>query len=287
MSPSDLRTLVFCLASTLCVPLAHACTTFAANGEASVAGGGSLIAKVRDEFMTEQVVKTVRPTEGYAYTGLFVGKRRTFNMGVNEKGFVVFRTTAGSVPKAVRRQARRFRSPDGLSGQEFLIRHSDSVEAALRHTAVFRHEPTHYVMADRKEIAFVEVFPDGRYSVTRRKNGVLAHTNHYVSEEGSVHNTRIGRSSRIRLQRIETLLDRADKPLSLEDFVRMSEDRNDGPHDSIFRSHDNERRPSTLSVLVVHLPETGSPELYLKWRDSPENKRSWKNKRHSVHFEAR
>lgn len=69
---------------------ANACTVFAATGTEYVQGGGTLISKVRDERSFNHVVKTVKPDQGYAYTGLFNGKN--FNMGVNEKGFVVFRT---------------------------------------------------------------------------------------------------------------------------------------------------------------------------------------------------
>lgn len=271
---------------SLSMPLTsvQACTTFAAHGKDYVSDAGTLIVKVRDEFMTGQVVKTVRPDKGYAYTGLFTGKRQTFNMGINEKGFVVFRTTAGSVPKEIRRQAKRFKSPERLAGQEFLIRYSASVEEALSHAEVFRHEPTHYIMADRHEIAFVEVFPDGRYSVTRRRNDMLAHTNHYLSEAGQSHNRRIGRSSRTRLERIQTLLSTSDKPFDLDDFIGFAHDRNDGPHNSIFRVHDDEKRQSTLSVLAVHIPKSGSPELYLKWRDSRSDRTSWKQSRTVVRF---
>ena len=53
----------------------QACTVFAATGESLVQGGGTLVAKVRDERPARQVVKTVRPDSGWAYTGLFVGKR--------------------------------------------------------------------------------------------------------------------------------------------------------------------------------------------------------------------
>ena len=117
---TKLTSLCAALASAvLMTSSANACTVFAATGPELVQGGGTLISKVRDERSFKHVVKTVKPEQGYAYTGLFNG--RNFNMGVNEKGFVVFRTTSGSIPKEVRKQFKRYKSEDGFAGQEFLI----------------------------------------------------------------------------------------------------------------------------------------------------------------------
>ncbi|MGN1149442.1 MAG: carcinine hydrolase/isopenicillin-N N-acyltransferase family protein [Sutterella sp.] len=282
----QLSSICAALASVLLMSAsANACTVFAATGPEFVQGGGTLISKVRDERSFKHVVKTVKPEQGYAYTGLFNGKKQKFNMGVNEKGFVVFRTTTGSVPKEVRKQYKRYKSEDGFDGQEFLIRNCATVDEALKHVEVFSKEPTNYMMADAKKIAVVEVLPGGRHVVTVRDRGTLAHTNHYITKDSFECNVVSSQSSQVRLNRIRKLLDTTAKPFSIQDFINFTENKNDGPDDSIFRLGTPGKDVSTtLATMAVYIPETGAPEIYLKWRDNPEDKTSWQNKRETVDF---
>lgn len=245
----------------------YACTVFAATGSDFVREGGTLIAKVRDQVSTTQHIKTVRPENGYAYTGLFSGKKNNFNMGVNEKGFVVVRTTAGSVPKKERLARTRYQSPDGLAGQEFLIRHCATVQDALKYPEIFSHEPTNYMMADAKTIAFVEVLPNGQYTVTLKDRATLTHTNHYINEKALPFNRRISRSSQIRLDRINELMTQHALPFSVDDFINLTEDRHGGLDNSIFRIGSKDTASKTVATMVVHLPKKGDPTLYLKWKD--------------------
>lgn len=264
---------------------ANACTAFAASGEDFVKGGGSLIAKVRDEIPSVQTVKTVNPDDGYAYSGLFVGKKQKFNMGVNEKGFVVFRTTAGSVPKAERAPNGRFKSEDGLDSQEFLIRHCATVDEALQHKEVFK-EATNFVMADNSKVAFVEVKPDGNFHVEVKENGMLSHTNHYLLDGSKEANAKIGKSSQTRLVRIDQLLNESKKPLSMEDFKKFTDDQNAGPNNSIFRTGSKKKGSiSTLSKMVVYLPKNGKPDIYLTWRPDPKRSNYWETTNHLLPFE--
>ena len=76
-----------------------ACTLFGAAGEGVVEGGGTILAKTRDEHPGRQFFDIVRPSDGYAYMGLFTGRKGHFNMGVNEKGLVVARSASG-VPRS-------------------------------------------------------------------------------------------------------------------------------------------------------------------------------------------
>lgn len=264
---------------------ANACTAFAASGEDFVKGGGSLIAKVRDEKASVQTVKTIKPAEGYAYSGLFVGKKQKFNMGVNEKGFVVFRTTAGSVPKAQRAPNGRFKSKDGLDSQEFLIRHCATVDEALKHKEVFK-EATNFVMADNSKIAFVEVKPDGTFHVEVKENGMLAHTNHYLLDEAKDANLKIGKSSQTRFNRIDQLLKDAKRPLTMEDFEKFTDDQNAGANNSIFRVGNKKKDGiSTLAKMVVYLPKSGKPDIYLTWRPDPKKPNYWETTNHLLPFE--
>ena len=254
---------------------ANACTAFAANGKDFVAGGGTLITKVRDQIMTGQVVKTVYPSSGHAYFGLFNGKKEFFNMGINEKGFVAFATTAGSIPKKERLQVKTFRTSDGLTGLEFMMRNCGSVQEALSHTEIFQHRPVNYVMADAKQIAFVEVLPNGTFKTVVKDNGMLTHTNHYIIEESRQFNKKVSESSQSRLDRIQTLLKEHKKPFTMDDFINFTEDRHAGLDNSIFRLGSKDTLPSTLSTMVVHIPENGAPKLYMKWRDKRNDRDSW------------
>ncbi|MGN1208918.1 MAG: carcinine hydrolase/isopenicillin-N N-acyltransferase family protein, partial [Duodenibacillus sp.] len=208
------------------------------------------------------------------FLGLFVGPKERFNMGVNEKGLVVFRTTAGSVPKHIRRQSVRFKSKEGLSGHEYLIRNCATVDEALAQTEVFSHEPTNYMLADARKIAVVEVMPGGRRAVTVRDRGTLAHTNHYLAEEALADNIKIGKSSRTRYERIEELLKASPRPLTMDDFAAFARDRNDGPNNSIFRIGP-EAKITTLSSMVVYLPENGVPVAEFAWRPDPAEPERW------------
>lgn len=262
---------------------AAACTVFAATGD-SVEGGGTIVVKVRDEIFHGQTVKTVRPPSGYAYTGLFTGRRQTFNMGVNEKGLVVFRTTAGSVPKEIRRQAVRFKSSEGLPGQEFLIRYCASVDEALSHPEVFS-EPTNYMMADATKSAVVEVLPGGRTVVKVTENGTLAHANHYILEGAEEGNIRMKGSSEFRLARMEALL--AGKPAgrTLEDAVRMASDREGGPDGAVWRPcYEGSKGSHSLALMAVHLKAGAQPRLFLKWRDRGDDAGSWRLMLSDVRF---
>ena len=275
--------LVIAASAVLTSASVQACTVFAATGSNFVQGGGTLISKVRDERSFSHTVKTIRPAHGLAYAGLFNG--RNFNMGVNEKGFVVFRTTAGSVPKTIRRASVRYRSGEGLAGQEYLIRYCATVDEALKHVEIFSMEPTNYMMADAKKIASVEALPGGRHVVTVKDHGTLAHTNHYIAKDALESNQTIRESSRVRLNRIRELLDAAKKPMSVDDFIRFTEDRSDGPDNSIFRVGTPGRKTSTtLAAMSVHIPEEGMPEIHLKWRDDPGDKTSWRTMRMTIDF---
>ena len=251
-----------------------ACTVFSASGE-SVAEGGTLVVKVRDEMFHGQVFKTVCPEKGYAYTGLFTGKSERFNMGVNEKGLVVFRTTAGSVPKDIRRASKRFKSDEGLPGQEYLIRYAASVDDALKHIEAFS-EPTNYMLADATKTAVVEVLPGGKTVVKVTANGTLAHTNHYILPGSDEGNIRMKGSSEMRLARIEKLLAETPVGRTLDDAIRMASDRENGPDNAVWRPmYEGGKGSHTLAMMAVHLVPGKAPVMYMHWRDKADDLASW------------
>ena len=137
-----------------------ACTLFGAVGEGMVEGGGTLAAKTRDEHPGPQRFDIAVPSKGYAYLGLFTGDKHRFNMGFNEKGLFLARSTSGSLLRKERLALPRF-FKHRLSATDWIMQHYASVDEVLAHKEVFV-EPVNYLLADRTKIAVVEVMPGGQ-----------------------------------------------------------------------------------------------------------------------------
>ena len=260
--------------ATLCLYIlfcgnALACTLYGAAGSDYVEGGGVLFAKVRDWEPQEQVIRYVQPQSGYRYFGLFTGK---FNvLGINEYGLAAGMSTAGTVSKDERKKGR-FRSPEGLRINEYILRYCRTVDEALALPESFWKGAANILLGDRSKVAVVEILPDGKRTVRETDNGTLAHTNHYLEPASADFNKgRIGPSSVSRYERIQTLLSES-KPLSMEDFIRFSEDRHAGPDNSIWRTGSCPQGTQTLAAFVIHTTPTGETTLYLKYREHPDDR---------------
>jgi hypothetical protein len=254
------------------VSVLEACTLWSAVGN-RVEHGGSLIAKNRDWNPEPSVVRLVRPDAGFRFLGLFPireGKQKGIVAGVNEKGLVVVTASASSVP-----QADREKGGGGLTRQ--LLTVFSTVEDVQINKSVFTHtHPSMYLIADRRQTAWVEVAPEGRFSIRTIKKGVLTHTNHYLEETLIDVNGKIGQSSRTRLGRIVELLDRHAAPLTLEDFIAFSQDRNDGPDDSLWRTGGKPDGIRTLASWIVSLPPSAPPEIFVRLANPGETERTMK-----------
>jgi len=174
-----------------------ACTLFGAVGEGMVEGGGTLAAKTRDEHPGPQRFDIAVPSKGYAYLGLFTGDKHRFNMGFNEKGLFLARSTSGSLLRKERLALPRF-FKHRLSATDWIMQHYASVDEVLAHKEVFV-EPVNYLLADRTKIAVVEVMPGGQTTVRITEHGTAAHTNHFIEPESEALNQKIGSSSARRL----------------------------------------------------------------------------------------
>ena len=240
-----------------------ACTLWAAAGERA-AHGGSLIAKNRDWTPEPDEVRLVAPAQGFRFLGLFPvreGKRPGVVAGVNERGLSVVVASAGSLPRE-----ERIKGGKGLLRQ--LLTEFSTVEEVLAKRALFsRTHPVIYLLADSRRIAWVEVAPGGRYAVRDSTSGVLSHTNHFLDATLDDANQRIGRSSRARLARIEALLAGKAQPLTREDCIAFSADRNDGPDNSIWRTGSRPEGKRTLATWIVSLPREAPPELFVRLAD--------------------
>jgi hypothetical protein len=248
----------------------HACTLWSAVGR-SVAHGGSLIAKNRDWTPEPSQVRLNYPKTGFRSLCLYPirdGKQMSSVAVVNEKGLVVVTASAGSVPEADRRKGGT-----GLSRQ--LLTVFSTVEDILVNKSVFSHtHPSMYLIADHRQTAWIEVAPGGKFSLRTAKRGVLAHTNHYLDETLIHLNGKIGRSSRTRLGRIGELLESRKAPLALEDFIAFSQDRNDGPDNSLWRTGSKPDGKRTLASWIVSLPPAAPPVLFVRLANPGEPERT-------------
>lgn len=238
---------------------ARACTLWAANGRA-VAGGGSMIVKNRDWRPDQyEVLRLVTPSSGYRYLGLYAdGQEGGTKAGINEKGLVVVSATVDSIP-AARRKALPY--THGLLVK--LLRSCASVDEALAKIDGWQG-PRILMLADRRQVATIEVGPEGKSAVVTKHDAVIYHTNHYLAATLQDFNQRIFQSSRKRYERIGQLLDAAEKPLAFKTFLGFGNDRSAGPDDSIFRTGSTPAKPRTMATWAVRLPPAGPAEVYVK-----------------------
>jgi isopenicillin-N N-acyltransferase like protein len=248
--------LVFILA----VPVtSEACTLWAATGS-RVSGGDTLIAKNRDNlsgFSTE--LRFVSRGNGFRFVALFDPEADGYVVsGINERGLTVVNASAGTLPSEKRNVAK-----EDLT--ERILASFSSVDEVAAEEAMFAEShPAFYMIADAGKIAVVEVAPGGKTSIKVTRNGVLTHTNHYRDGRLLEANERPAGSSRKRLTRINHLLGSARKPLSLDRFIAMSEDRKGLGGESIRQACGETKNVCTLASWVTLLPREGSPEIYVK-----------------------
>jgi hypothetical protein len=183
---------------------------------------------------------------------------------VNEKGLVIVSATASQVPGTQRKAARQKKEL-----MRFFLTTCASVDELLNQVELLRR-PVFYLAGDRKEIALIEVAPEGRRSVRRQDSGTLHHTNHYCILDPADQKRKPGASSTQRYARMSELLKGPPAPFAAEDFIRFSADAVAGPDNSIWRTGSSPTRKRTLATWLVSVPTAGSPQLYLKTADPGE-----------------
>lgn len=261
---------VVCLVTIVCTAVfpAQACTLYAASGSA-VQDGGTLIAKVRDEKPENQYGYMVKSADGsYGYYGLFT-REDGYGLrgGINEKGLVAVSSTVETIAKSVRLAEPKH--PGGVLRE--LLTHCATVDEALRVSPEVWTSPQNIMIADKNEVAYIEIGIGGAYSITREANGTLCHTNHYVNKDMLDNNERAAKESTLtRYERITELLS-SQKQFAMNDFIRFSTDQNAGVHNSIWRLGEGGSVQS-LAAFIVRIPAEGAPEVYLKIREKPEQK---------------
>lgn len=246
----------FVLVLCILFPLtAAACTLWGAVGEA--AGGGTLLAKNRDWFPDHrQYLKKVRPVNGHVFLGLYVEGNDSpgLKAGINDRGLSIV-SASSNIPRKIRN------SQAGVSGvMARILAHYADIDAVLADAPkLFAHARANfYLLSDRRRLLLVEVGLAGQYAVHVQDRGALAHTNHYLDTDlAGRYNRKIGQSSRIRLQRINSLLEQTPTPYDMERFATFSRDQHDGPDNSLWRSG----REHTLAAWLVAAPAVAPARL--------------------------
>lgn len=247
------------IAVLLSATTAEACTTWASIGKRNEKGG-LLIAKNRDSVAREERLILTAPRGGYKYVGIMYNDKGSkdypqMSAGMNEKGVVVVNSAAASVPPG---------GNNNDTGQTWpmvqILRGYDSVDAVIKdQKKLFATSfANNLLIGDRNKILLVEIGENGKYALEEKSEGILFHTNNYVSKKLLYQNTIDNPDSMVRYKRIRYLLESHEGPYSFNFFWKCSNDRHDGLEDSIFRAW-------TIATWIVSIPEKELPFLYVRF----------------------
>jgi isopenicillin-N N-acyltransferase-like protein len=238
---------------------ACACTLVAAAG-GSVRGGGTIIVKNRDRDPLASELKFFTPQDGYRFLGL-VSRDAPGGpavAGINEKGLVVVDATPSCLPP------REEKDCGAVPLTQALLSRCASVAEVLAQKELFRASyPVFEMLADRRQVAVIEIAPGGLVSAEVRDQGTLGHTNHYLASQLLWANQKACPSSRVRHQRLEELLAGEGRAFTFADFLAFSQDRHAGPDNSINRLGSTPQKTRTLATFVVHLGED-APHVFVR-----------------------
>jgi isopenicillin-N N-acyltransferase-like protein len=238
---------------------ARACTLFAAAGS-SVQGGGTLIAKNRDRCSLASGLKVFVPQDGYRHLGLVSldSPWEPAVAGINEKGLVVVDASPSSLAPQQEEASR------AIPLTQALLTQCASVQEVLAQKKLLHASyPVFELVADRRQVAIIEIAPGGPVTIQVSNQGALCHTNHYVSPQLLGANQMACHSSRVRFGRIRQLLEGQGRPFTFADFLTFSQDRQAGPDNSINRLGSTPNKTRTLATFVVHLADE-APHIFVR-----------------------
>ena len=234
------------------------CTLWGCIGS-SVVDGGLLIAKNRDwNENSKTTLRIISPIKGFKYLAMYgEGKEGGVKGGINEKGLVVFTATASSVKKENRQS-------EGKGKVRMILSECRSVDDVIKNQEKYLSGRTHFlIIGDNNELACIEISPDNKVHIERKNNGTLYHTNHYLYSDFLSFNEMQSESSLKRCNRVCNLLV-SKTAMSLEDMIKISDDKHDGMDNSIWRDGGLNSKTRTLMNMTVYIPLNGFPRVYIK-----------------------
>ncbi len=259
--------LLFLAWSMLLFPSAGFASTIWSAAGTSTASGGTLVAKNGDWLLEPMPVLGLRKTKsGTKYYGLFAEYQGKLDLkaGINEHGLVVVSASAPYSGVQLREMPRTQHL------NEKLLSRSNSVSKALKQRHLFVG-PRFLILADKKKIALVEIGPENEIAIEVRRDGVLFHTNHYTAPgllrfnppRPELGHTLRRRSSVERHESVAAYMTAKDK-YTMEDFISISQSRDRGADDSIWREGTANSSTVTRMTWILHHSPDAVPELYVK-----------------------
>jgi len=246
-----------------------ACTLWGATGD-KTQNGMTLVAKNRDWKPDNNTgLELIIPEEGYRYLALVSDEGASAGVkgGINQEGLVIVSASVTSTEE-VNTEGK------GLNCQ--VLSRYNTVDSVINdETLLSNLNPNFYLLGDKTKIAVIEVTPDGDYLIKNTANGYLCHANHYSFHEFMEYNDKSYKGSETRFERISYLLNNCGKLLTLQDFVDFSEDEDEGPDNSIWRTGSTPEKARTLASFIVAIPKNGSPEVYLKLANPGDDEKNY------------
>ena len=252
----------------------YGCTIWGAAGNVTEKGD-TIVAKNRDWRPNQyNELWLIDPQDGYRFIAVYSigGDNEGVKAGINEKGFTVIFASASCLPKE-----DRFGGETSLIVK--LLTRCDNVHMAVEQKELLsKSRAGFYIFGDKNEIACVEIAPGGEVSINEVEAGFLYHTNHYLNENFVKFNKEENESSSVRAERIKYLLNNQSDVFTVKDFIKFSEDKNDGPDNSIWRTGSSPEKTRTLSSWIVRIPKNGEPFLYVKLANPGEDEKFYELK---------
>jgi hypothetical protein len=252
-----------------------ACSMWAATGDRSK-DSGSLVGQTWDVSQeTSGELRLVIPEKGFRYLGLFPLKASAGDYavaGINDQGLAVFATKADSAVST-----KKLKGSSNLV--ETILTSFVSVDTALAKKDAFtKSRPLFLMLADCSKIAIVQIGSGGRLAVDITENGLSYHTNHYTHKDLLRENERNIDNSLLRQNRLKHLLFNHPQPFTVDDFISVAADRENGPDNSVWRTGRSPKHERTLASWVALLPKNSPPEIYFKMLNPGSNELNYEIK---------
>jgi len=241
------------------------CTIWASIGSVNRSRGVFLVKNRDAEASGIEVMRIVHPEKGNEYFGLLYNhhvdskKFPYISAGINREGLSVVNASIMTVHVKNRDKG------ESILIRKLLTKYS-SVHQVLNHAKKIFSTGlvNNLLLADKHEIADIEIGPKGHYMIRHKKNGVIAHTNQYEYGTLCQLNKWPFKNGKIRLHTINSYLKPEQRPFTYLYFLKLTNLRQHGLHNSIFRQ-------STLATIIFNVRLNNATKVYVRF-SSPRQK---------------
>jgi isopenicillin-N N-acyltransferase-like protein len=234
------------------IAAANATTLWGVTGD-NVVNGGTLVAQNFDynpQYSTK-VQFVVSKTTGYRYLADILsgpGINGSVQSGINEKGLAVA-SAAASFNKSATSEAK-------LGFNEWALSSYGSVDDLLADKdKAGDFAPGYYLIADSGKIALIGIAARDQINVQEVTGGDACYSKNDIA-----------------YRRIKELLAEHRGLFGLDDLVAYSQDRHNGPKNSLWRTGTTQTSERTLATWAVSLPDNGAPQAYIRLANTNDGK---------------